>query len=68
MVGTCEWAAPCNSCLIAYANSESSGEAWDLRASMSQIPMPSEWLSMRIWNLTSRRARRHVFAQIVVLL
>ena len=35
-------------CLIAYANSEGSGEAWDLSASMSQIPMPSEWLRMRI--------------------
>ena len=37
-----------NSCLLAYANSEGSGKAWDLSASMSQIPMPSEWLSMRI--------------------
>ena len=36
------------SCLIAYANSDGSGEAWDLSTLMSQIPMPSEWLSMRI--------------------
>ena len=27
-----------NSCLIAYANSEGSGEVWDLSAPMSQIP------------------------------
>ena len=37
-----------NLCLIAYATSEGSDEAWDLSASMSQIPMPSEWLSMCI--------------------
>ena len=28
-----------NSCLIAYANSEGSGDAWDQGASMSQIPI-----------------------------
>ena len=28
-----------NSCLIAYANSKGSGEAWDLSASMSQVPI-----------------------------
>ena len=31
-----------NSCLIAYANSDGPGEAWDLSAYMSQIPIPSE--------------------------
>ena len=60
-----------NSCLIEYVrsirHSEGSGEAWDLSELESQIPMPSEKLSMRICNLTSRRARRHFFAQIVVL-
>ena len=30
-----------NSCLLAYANSEGSGEAWDLSAPMSQIPILS---------------------------
>ena len=30
-----------NSCRIAYANIEGSGEAWDLSASKSQIPILS---------------------------
>ena len=42
------WPRHANSCIIAYAKSEGSGEAWDLSALMSQIPMPSEWLNMRI--------------------